>query len=356
MKNEITKLRKEIDAFDTKIISLLNQRAKRTMRIASLKEDLNLPIYDPAREQLLLKNLKRLNQGPLSNHDIESIMTAVLHVYRNLVRQLKIAYFGPEGTFTHLAALENFGDKAEYLPTKNIEGVFHLVEKEKADFGVVPVENSLEGVVTHTLDMFSQSELTIIAEAVLDVHHYLVSKEKNRKNIKTIFSHPQPLAQCKNYLRERFPNISIVETDSTSAAAIKVKKTAHTAAITSLMAAKLYQLNILDEKIEDSAFNATRFLIIGKSIPAPTGNDKTSVLFSIKDKVGALHELLVPFMRRGINLTKIESRPSKTTPWKYLFFLDFEGYYTDTTVKEALDELAQLTLHMKILGSYPRGD
>ncbi len=354
MNNEIELLRKKIDYIDKEIFKMINERAKLTGQITEVKKNSSLSFYDPARERIIIENLKKINTGPIKNDDIKEIVSTIIKICRNLVRPLKVAYLGPEGTFSHLAVIETFGKKSEDLPSHSIEEVFNLVEKGIADYGIVPIENSIEGIVTHTIDMFIESDIKIIEEELLRVHLYLLSKEKDIKKIKKIFSLSQPLAQCKTYIEEKFPDAQLIEAESTSYAAKKIRQIKNSAAIASKAAADLYGLNILDEKIEDNTRNFTRFLVIGREFAKETGNDKTSILFTVKDRIGALHDMLVPFKKYNINLTKIESRPTKKKPWEYIFFVDFEGYFTQSGVQNALKELESNASFIKILGSYPK--
>ncbi|MCM8758906.1 MAG: prephenate dehydratase [Candidatus Omnitrophica bacterium] len=353
---KIDLLRKKIDLIDREFIRLLNERAKIVKEINEVKRDSNFPRFDPAREKIIIDRIKRINNGPLSNQDLETIMREIFKVYRSFVKPLTIAYFGPAGTFTHQAALHQFGEKNVYCPCKTIEYVFRQVEKDKADYGVVPVENSTEGMVTHTLDMFVDSDLKITAEIILGVHHFLLSRENTLEKIKKVYSHSQALAQCKRWIEENLPSVLIVETESTAYAVYLAKRQPNSAAIGSKVAATIYKMNILASNIEDFRENVTRFLVIGKADSPPSGDDKTSIMFSVKDRVGALHDMLVPFKKFGINLTRIESRPTKRKAWEYLFFIDFSGHVTDPNVCKALKELEKSCIFLKILGSYPRGD
>lgn len=347
-------LRKQIDNIDRKLIELLNERAKIVKNINDIKKNSNLPSFDPAREKKIVDRLQKLNKGPLSNKDMETIMREIFKVYRSFSKPLTIAYFGPAGTFTHQAALYQFGEKNVYIPCKTIEYVFREVEKEKADYGVVPVENSSEGIVTHTLDMFIDSDLKITAEIILDIHHFLLSKEKRIDNIKKIYSHSQALGQCQKWLKENLPDVALIETESTAFAVGLAQKQPYSAAIGSEIAAEIYKMNILASNIEDFRENVTRFLVIGKTYSMPSGDDKTSIMFSVKDRVGALHDMLVPFKKHGINLTRIESRPTKKKAWEYIFFVDFIGHKDDIHVCKALKNLEKDCILLKILGSYPR--
>ncbi len=353
MKMDIDERRKEIDRIDKEILALLNKRAKEALQIAKLKKGKG--IYSPERERKILNFLISHNRGPLQNDAIREIFSTIINLSRSLQKKLIIAYLGPEATFTHLAAIKSFGSGVSYLSQKTISGVFRETEKGRVDYGVVPVENSTEGIVSHTLDMFLDSELKIISEIMLPVSHYLMSKGL-LKSVRRIYSHPQALAQCERWLEENLPSAEVKEVESTAIAAQRVAKEKGTAAIASELAAKIYNLKILVPHIEDSGENFTRFFIIGREFSKKSGNDKTSILFSIKDRVGALYDMLIPFRENNLNLTKIESRPTKEKPWEYVFFVDFEGYKDDLPVKRAISRLAKRTVFLKILGSYPKAE
>ena len=354
MKN-IKKIREEIDNLDLKLLNLLNQRAKRVLEIARIKQRKGESFYDPAREKKILNSFLKRNQGPLTDATVSEIVGGLLNSFRGLERKLRIIYLGPPATFTHLAALKVFGKKAGFLPVRSIGEVFATVEKEEVDFGVVPIENSTEGVVSYTLDMFLDSDVKVSAEVMLEISHHLLS-QGGLKEIKKVYSHPQAIAQCRRWLEENLPEAKLVETDSTARAAELASQELKTAAIASDVAASLYHLNIAARHIEDSSHNFTRFLVLGREFGKRSGQDKTSILFSIKDRVGALYEMLAPFRKYVINLTKIESRPTKRKAWEYVFFIDFLGYKDDKNVKMALSELEEQCLFLKIFGSYPRAD
>lgn len=354
MEEKIDELREKIDQIDEKLIKLLNERAELVKQIAELKEKEKKSFFDPSREKKIIERLIRKNKGILKPEDVKLLMESIFKIYRGMFKKIKVAYLGPEGTFTHLAALKKFGEKVEYIPVKTIDEVFREVEKLRADYGVVPIENSIEGIVTHTLDVFLESDLKIISEISLEIHQYLLSKEKKIEKIKKLYSHPQALAQCKNWINENLPDVEIYETESTISAVKRVIKEKNSAAIASEVASSMYNLNILAERIEDFRENITRFLVIGNEFAEKTGNDKTSILFSIKDRVGALHDILLPFKKEKINLTKIESRPSKKKAWEYVFFVDFIGHKDEENVKRALEEVEKQTVFLKILGSYPK--
>ena len=361
---QLKKLRAMIDVIDEKILKLLNERAKQVVKVGKLKNKKNLATYSPEREASMLARLKKINKGPFKSKDIENVFSEILSISRAQRSVLKIAYLGPETTFTHIAALKKFGRASNYIECKSIADVFAEVDHARADYGVVPIENSTEGAINHTLDMFVDSELKICSEVYLSINHNLVSKVSSLSQVKRVVSHPQVFAQCRIWLENNFPGVEIVQVQSTSLAAYRlahpkdpklaIKPIKGEAAIASGLAAEKYKLNVLARSIEDSPHNITRFLIIGKCDAMPTKNDKTSIVFSMKDKTGALHDVLVPFKRDKINLTKIESRPSKEKAWKYYFFVDMQGHRDSSSIQKALSILEKECIFVKTLGSYPK--
>jgi chorismate mutase/prephenate dehydratase len=348
-------LRQTVDNIDKKIIQLLNARAKTTIDITKLKLKSGKSIYSPDREREVLKRIALINKGPLNSGALEAIYREVMSSSLSLDRLLKVAYLGPEATFTHLAALKRFGSQVEYIACNSITDVFLEVERDNTDYGVVPIENSVEGAVSHTLDMFVDSELKICSQTILDVtHHLLANCPKNK--IRRIYSNPQVFGQCRIWLQENLAGVEKIEVSSTTRAAQIAAKEKYSACIASLLAAKVYKLKVVASNIEDSPHNITRFLVIGKTDVPPTSHDRTSIMFSIKDKVGALHDMLIPFKKHRINLTKIESRPSKKKAWDYYFFVDLDGHRDNPRVKKALSELENRCTFLKILGSYPLGE
>ncbi|MDI6890514.1 MAG: prephenate dehydratase [Thermodesulfovibrionales bacterium] len=352
---EIEKLRKEIDEIDNEILRLLNNRAEIVIGIAHIKRNEKAKIYSPEREREILERLTSLNKGPFSNNTLKVIYREILSASLSLEEPLKVACLGPLATFTHLAALRHFGSSASFLPVESIKGVFDAVESGKAEFGVVPIENSNEGVVSSTLDLFMDYDLKVSAEVMLDISHNLLSKSGDKAKIKKIYSNPQATAQCRRWLESNLPRIPILESTSTAKAAELSSRDDEAAAIASELAAKVYDLYFAEKNIGDSKHNFTRFLVISKEFPPKTGRDKTSIMFSIKDRPGALHDILTPFKRAKINLTKIESRPSKRKAWEYIFFVDMEGHIDDRKVRKAIDNIKDNCLYVKILGSYPYG-
>jgi len=352
---ELEKLRREIDQIDNEILKLLNKRAEVVIGIAHIKRNEKAKFYSPEREREILERLTALNKGPFPHETLKVIYREILSASLSLEEPLKVAFFGPLATFTHLAALRHFGSSASFMPVESIRDVFDAVEAGKAGFGVVPVENSNEGVVSYTLDMFMDYDLKVSAEVMLEISHNLLSKSGDKAKIKKIYSNPQAAAQCRRWLELNLPGVSILESTSTAKAAELASVDDEAAAIASELAAKIYDLRFFEKNIEDIKHNYTRFLVISKEFPPKTGRDKTSIMFSIKDRPGALYDILSPFKRAKINLTKIESRPSKRKAWEYIFFVDMEGHIDDKKVRKAVDTMKENCLYVKILGSYPHG-
>ena len=351
----IKKIRKNIDAVDKEIVKLLNKRAKQILDIGQLKNRSKSSIYAPAREKDILTKINKQNQGPLANEALEAIYREIMSASFSLEKPLVIAYLGPKATFSHLAALKKFGSSVGYLPCNTISDVFAEVEKNTADYGVIPIENSIEGAISHTLDMLVDSDLKICAQLMLDISHNLLANCV-KKNIKKIYSNPQVFGQCRLWLETNLPKAGLIEVSSTTRAAQIAAREKNAACIASILAAKEYKLKVVAMAIEDSPHNITKFLVIGKFEAEPTGHDKTTIMFSIKDKVGALHEMLLPFKKYKINMTKIESRPSKKKAWDYFFFIDLIGHCKDKKIRKALEELEEKCKFLKILGSYPLSD
>jgi len=351
---DIEKLRKEINNIDGEILKLLNKRAEVAIEIGETKKKIGILPYRPARERDVINSLIKKNKGPLNSQAIKNIYREIMSASVNLQKKLTIVYLGPEATFTHEAATKKFGLSADYKPSLSIKEIFSAVEKGIADFGVVPVENSTEGIETPTLDMFIESDLKICDEILLPISHCLLSRSKKKK-IKKVYSHPQALAQCRIWLQKNLSSVPLMEVYSTAQAAKLAVKEKFSAAIASELASRLYNLPIVGKSIEDYSINVTRFLVIGKEWSQPTGDDKVSLMFSLKDKVGALHFSLKPFYDHNINLTKIESRPSKRKLWEYYFFVDLEGNCEEEKVKQAIEELKPRCTFLKVLGSYPKG-
>ncbi|MBI5050306.1 MAG: prephenate dehydratase [Nitrospirae bacterium] len=353
---ELKRLREEINNIDDEVLKLLNKRTEVVFQIRKAKKDKRLTVHSPEREREILNRLQKLNTGPFPNAVLKAIYREILSASLSLQQPLNIAYFGPSATFTNLAAQRQFGLSTRYTPESTIKGVFEAVERGKCHYGVVPIENSTEGVISYTLDMFIDSELKIAAEIMLEISHNLLSKTGRKKDVKRIYSNPQAIAQCRGWLEKNFPGVPVIEETSTAAAAARVSKDPSAAAVASELAAGIYNLKFVEKGIEDYKYNYTRFLVIAKDSPPKTGKDKTSIMFSVKDKPGALYFVLKPFARNRINLTKIESRPSRRKAWEYIFFVDMEGHIEDRKVKKALDEVKKECLYLKVLGSYPSAD
>ena len=352
---KLNDLRKEIDKLDGRIVELINERARASCDIGAIKKSRNQPVYSPDRESQIYERVGRKNRGPLKKESIKAIYSEIMSACLSLEQPLKIAYLGPELTFTHQAAMKKFGSSVDYLSCDGISEVFHEVENGNANYGVVPIENSTEGAVSHTLDMFVDSSLQICSEVYLRIQENLLCRHTDKKRIKRIYSHPNVFGQCRGWIERNFPAVDLHESTSTAKAAEMASKRADSACIASRLAAKKYGLKVLARSIEDSASNVTRFLVIGHEMIKIAGKDKTSVVFSVKDRPGVLHDMLSSFKKAGINLTKIESRPSKKKLWKYYFFVDMDGHRDTPKVRKALRELERRCYFLKVLGSYPRG-
>jgi len=344
--------RKAIDQLDAKIVKLLNERTQHVLEIGAIKFKAGEEIYAPHRELAVLQRVCRLNKGPITNDAIRAIYREVMSSALSLQKTMRIAYLGPEATFTHQAAIRRFGSSLRYGPQKTITDVFAEVSKNRADYGVVPIENSTEGVVTHTLDMFVDSDLKIVSQIVLRVQHCLLTNAR-KAQIKKLFAHPQALAQCRAWVQNNLPRVEIIETSSNARSAELASTEDDTGAIAGLLAAEKYGLRVVEYDIQDNAANATRFLVLGRQCSPPTGRDRTSLMISLVDKVGALHRALAAFRRHRLNMTKIESRPSKRKAWEYFFFIDCDGHVSDHRVAKAIAELEQQCSFVKVLGSYP---
>lgn len=351
---DLEELRSKIDSLDSKIVDLLNERVKLAIEIGRVKEKAGKDVYDPSREAELLSKMDSKNKGPLGNDAIRSIYREVISAALALEKPITVAYLGPEATFTHQAAIKNFGTSLNYTPLNSFSDVFSSVEKGEAQYGVIAVENSTEGSVTHSLDLLVETDLKIISELYLDVSLCLISQSPLAE-IKTIHSKDIAIGQCRQWLSRKLPGVEEVYAPSTAEAVRYVKDHPGTAAIAAAAAATIYKVSIIEENIQDKTDNVTRFLIIGSSPSGRLGKgrDKSSFVFTLQDKPGALQGALDPFCKRGINMSKIESRPSKRKLWDYYFFVDIIGHYEDPEVQEALEELNSTCPMVKWLGSYP---
>ena len=354
IEEKIKSLRQRIETLDGKMLDLLNERAEIAMQVGKEKSEGRMDSHDPQREGEILRALVLRNNGPFPKQAIAPVFREIISACRSLEAEIVVAYLGPSATHTHLACFEYFGSSVQTQPKESIQEVFEAVEKRKATYGVVPLENSTEGSVNQTLDRLVDSEVMICGEVMIHVSHHLLSLSGKAEDIRKITSHPSALEQCRKWLRKNFPQIEVAETASTARAAEMATESPETAAIASSLAAHLYGLKVVESQIEDYLNNYTRFLVIGLQANPRTGRDKTSVLFSISHAPGSLHQALKPFSEKGINLTKIESRPMKGKPWEYIFFVDIEGHATDPRVREVMAELEQNALFLKLLGSYPQ--
>jgi len=353
---KIDQLRKDITKLDGQLLDLLNKRAGLSVEIGKEKALRGDPVYVPHREREILDDLKAANKGPFPNSAVEILFREIFSASRALQEPTRVAFLGPKSTFSHQAAVKHFGHSAQFDPAPNIESVFSAVEQGNSDYGVVPVENSIEGTVNLTLDCFVDSPLLICGEMNLKVSHFLMSKAENISHIKTVYSHPQPFAQCRNWLNKHLPGAEQIPSSSTASAAETVCDKQNSAAIAGKLAAEIYGLNILAENIQDRQENFTRFLIISKNPAQKTAKNKTSILFSITDEAGSLLKTLQLFARKGINLTRIQSRPLRNQPWEYLFYIDIEGHEDEETVSKTIKTLAKRCLFLRNLGSYPQKD
>ncbi|MBI4372415.1 MAG: prephenate dehydratase [Candidatus Omnitrophica bacterium] len=346
-------LRKKIDELDERIIALLSDRTKVALEIGKLKQAKASEVYAPARESEIYQKIDGLAKGPLSTDALKAIYREIMSASLALEKPVSVAYLGPEATFTHLASLSKFGSSVRYVPCTSITEVFAEVDHERVDYGVIPVENSIEGAVSHSLDMFIDSELKICSEILFEISHNLMAA-CDLKSIKRVYSNPQVFGQCRLWLEKNLHRSELIESASTSQAAQRARDEVGSAAIASKLAATLYNLTILAEGIEDLAHNVTRFLVVGRQMAARSGKDKTSIVVSIKDKVGALYEMLEPIRNNRVNMTKIESRPSKKKAWDYYFFIDLEGHVEDARVKKTIKAIEGCVRYLKVLGSYPQ--
>ena len=353
LEENLKRFRGEIDDIDKNILELLNHRLKVAKEIGDCKGRSSEVVMDSARETNVMKRLFSLNRGPMSNEAIQHIFTEIFGSSREAQQPHLVSYLGPEATFTHIAAKAYFGKAATFIPRPSIRDVFQTVEKGETHYGIVPVENSIEGAVNYTLDIFYESELKICAETYLNISHDLLSIAGSLKGITLIYSHPQALAQCRKWLRKYLPEVAVQEVGSTAEAARMALSNERSAAIASSEAAHMYKLNVMASKIEDFSRNTTRFLVIGKKAARPTGKDKTSLMFVTPHTPGALYRVMTPIAEAGLNMLKLESRPSRQENWTYIFFLDVEGHIDQMEVKETVEKMRQICLFIKCLGSYP---
>ena len=346
-------LRNQIDSIDRKLVELLNERAHVVVEVGKLKGQIGGPIYAPDREKAVLEKISKINQGPLPDKTLAAIWRELMSGSFFLERPLRIAYLGPQGSFSHAAAMLKFGQSVEYEAVADIRSIFDEVSRGHSDLGIVPIENSAGGGIIETLDAFVESDALVCAEVYMAIHHNLLANCK-LEDIDEVYSKPEIFAQCRNWLSATFKEAKTIPVASSARAAQMAAEKPNTAAIGSMVAAELYGLKIICENIEDVANNVTRFLVISKSDSKPTGDDKTSLLFSTSHKAGALVDVLTVFRDRGLNLANIESRPSKKREWEYYFFVDLYGHRQSQNVQNALEAAKKHCLQLSVLGSFPK--
>ena len=354
--DSLADVRAQIDALDAQIQALISDRAGLAATVRKSKGSLTHAVdyYRPEREAEVLRAVRERNDGPISDTEMLRLFREIMSVCLAQQEPLKIAYLGPEGTFTQQAVNRHFGHSVRALGVSSIDDVFQQVEMAEADFGVVPVENSNQGIVSHTLDRFVNSDLKICGEIQMAIHHNLLTKADSLTGIERVYSHQQSLSQCKAWIREHLPAAECISVSSNAEAARRVRHSPDAAAISSQSAAEIYDLPVLFARIEDQPDNATRFLVIGRQLLAPSGDDKTSLLLAGDEGPGALHSLLDPLARHAVNMTRIESRPSSAAAWSYVFFIDVEGHAETEPLKTALSEMQKVCSLTRVLGSYPK--
>ncbi|MBI2194453.1 MAG: prephenate dehydratase [Planctomycetes bacterium] len=348
----LEELRSRIDVYDREIVRLLNERARIAQQIGQLKNQRNSHIFDPNREREIYTRLLKENPGPLSTQCLLAVYREIMSGSFELERSLRVSFLGPEASFSHLAARRKFGSCVEFLAETDIPSVFLAVVKGRADYGVVPVQNSLEGGVNDALDTFLEVEVSICSELLVPITQCLLAKCP-REQVRRVYSKPQALAQCRRWLRENLPQAECVDEASTASAARRAAQETGAAAVASEIAAEVYQLQILERAIEDGPRNVTRFIVLGNQTTVPTGHDKTSLLFRARNEPGALCKLLLPLKERNLNITWLDYRPSRELGWEYVFFLDIQGHKDDPNVHEALDDLRTIASYLRVLGSFP---
>jgi chorismate mutase/prephenate dehydratase len=348
-------LRERIDGIDEEILRLISERAVFATEVAEIKASAgDRDFYRPGREAEVLRRIKERNPGPMGDEQMARLFREIMSACLALEQPLSVAFLGPAGTFTQAAAAKHFGHAVRMIPVGAIGDVFQEVEAGSCQYGVVPVENSTEGVVNHTLDMFIRSPLRIAGEVSLRIHHHLLSRETDLAVLETVYSHQQSLAQCRGWLDRHLPSVELISVGSNAEAAKLASEQPGIAAVAGEAAADIYDLGVLASRIEDEPGNTTRFLVIGKEDARPSGDDKTSLLLSCRNEAGGLHSLLSPLAAHGISMTRIESRPSRRGVWDYVFFVDILGHREDVTIAKALESLQKESLLFRVLGSYPQ--
>lgn len=351
--DQLRPLREKIDALDAQILSLLNERARVAQSVGHIKEKVNAPVFRPEREAQVLRQIAETNPGPLHSRDLQVIYREVMSACRALEKRVTVAYLGPEGTFSEQAVYQQFGHAVTAVPCASIDDVFRDVEAGTADFGVVPVENSSEGVVNRTLDLFLTTSLTISGEVAIAVHHNLMTRTGTMEGVTRICAHPQALAQCTKWLNQHYPQIPREAVSSNAAAAKMASEDASVAAIAGDAAMAMYTLMPVASHIQDDPHNRTRFDVIGRLVADVSGKDQTSLVLSVPNKAGALCQLLSPLAEHGVSMSRFESRPARLGTWEYYFYMDIDGHQNDPKVARALAALKEHAAFFKILGSYP---
>lgn len=354
MSEQLKQLRDQIDTIDDELLRLVSRRAELAQQIGKLKK--GDVIYRPEREAQILARIQKHNSGPISDAHIKQLFTEIMSLCRTLEKPMSVAYLGPNGTFSEEAALKRFGSAITAIACDSIDQVFHAVESDAVNYGIVPVENSTEGAVNRTMDLLLQTSLIICGEIQLPIHQFLMAQQTELSQINKIYTHPQSFAQCQQWLRTHLPQISataFITAASNADAARQAAADKQAAAVASKRAAELFGLSICAENIEDDPENTTRFLVLGKQMVNHSGKDKTSLIMSTNNRSGAIYRLLEPLAQHGVSMSRLESRPSRTGLWRYVFFVDIEGHQEDANVATALAELREKASFLKILGSYP---
>ncbi len=351
--DKLKPLRQQIDAIDAQILDLLNQRAQVAQQVGHVKAETNAPVFRPEREAQVLRSAAERNPGPLLDTDVQTIFREVMSACRALERRVTVAYLGPVGTFSEQAVYQQFGHAVESMPCASIDEVFRATEAGTADFGVVPIENSSEGVVNRTLDLLLQTTLTISGEVSINVHHSLMTRSGSMADVKVICAHSQALAQCQVWLNQNHPNIERMAVASNGEAARLAGEDSTVAAIASEIAGQKYNLQVVKAHVQDDPHNRTRFAVIGRLLTTASGKDQTSLVLSVQNKAGAVYNLLAPLAKHGVSMTRFESRPARMGTWEYYFYVDIEGHLKDGKVADALSELKDNAAFFKVLGSYP---
>jgi len=351
--SKLKPLREEIDSIDSQLLELLNRRARVALEVGNVKAQENAPVMRPEREAQVLRKVASANPGPLRDVDVQTIFREVMSACRGLEKRVTVAYLGPSGTFSEQAVYQHFGHAIDTLQCASFDEVFRATEAGTADFGMVPVENSTEGVVSRTLDLLMQTNLVISGEISLPVHHSLMTASGSMDGVKRIYAHSQSLAQCQGWLNQHYPDIERQAVASNGEAARMASEDATVAAIAGDVAGQRYALQVVNAHIQDDPHNRTRFFVIGRLVTSPSGKDQTSLVLSVPNKAGAVYNLLAPLAQHGVSMTRFESRPARTGNWEYFFHVDLEGHAQDDKVAQALAELKEKAAFFKLLGSYP---